>query len=1091
MKKNNYNSVVFIMILTLLSFNCLWSQSSEQKKSILEKSDISTLKLLRKTFEIQQNSEKQRAIQKARDLQWDIFISNPNGSFDELMSILPDGNPLYYALQNVDAAISTRTNHLQVNGSLNLNLTGEGMLGGIWDGGPLRTTHQEFGGRAVVGDGVTELNNNSFHMTHVTGTVAASGVVPAAKGMATHTNIRAFDWTNDLSEVVNEILNNGLLLSNHSYGFRLINLPTWFVGAYSNSSRNWDQIHHAAPYYLMVTSAGNDGNNTNAEPNSFGFDKLSGNKTSKNNLVIGNAQDATVTQNGTLVSVQISSSSSQGPTDDNRIKPDIAGNGTLVFSSNSQSDNDYATYSGTSMSGPNVMGSLLLLQQYYEQLNGRFMRSSTLKGLVCHTANDAGAVGPDPVFGWGLLNAKYAAETIKENGLKAFIGEEILENNEVFSMFVESDGLQPLLASITWTDLPGIANTGNLNETTPALVNDLDIRITRNSDTFFPWKLAPFATDLATRNSDNAVDNVERIQIDNPVAGTYTITVSHKGTLVQNQQNFSLIITGISSPFAILPQGENPVVCNLETLQIPIQINKTSNEAVTLSATELPEGTSISFSNNPVTETSEINATLSNLDNLDAGIYHFSILGNNGSETETRNFQFKLYRADFEPIEIISPADEAVGLAPVTYFAWESNANIESYIFQLAENPNFENLIIDIETTETNIFSENLEMNKVYFWRVLPKNRCGLGVDVEVRSFQTGTIICESTTTFSGTDFSNAVIGDFAGAQGEVPIVVNQNFSIAKIEVLIDITHTWVQDLTLYLEGPLEIGSPRFILIQEVCGSEDDILATFSDGGIPIECGQDPAIFGTFKPLNPLANFNNMMSLGTWKVIAIDNHNTDGGSIDSASLVFCKSNAVNQNITFNTALIETETNNSKIINATEIEAITPNLSEEDHTYTLVNLPQKGQLKLNNIALGLGDTFSQTDINLGGISYENEQSEDTTDAFQLNISNTQNAWLPNQEVLIQIGEPLSQTEFDASDYKIYPNPTRGVVFVQLPSGDNTSQLSIFDMQGRIIQNFTTQESMFELNLNYFPEGLYLLQIIHENLKFTHKISLQNE
>jgi subtilisin-like proprotein convertase family protein len=1089
MKKNNYINVVLTMILTLLSINCIWSQSNDQKRSILEKSDISTLKLLRKTFEIQQKSEKQRAIQKAKDLQWDIFTSNPNGSFDELMSLLPDGTPLYFALQNVDAAISTRTNHLQVNGSLNLNLTGSGMLGGIWDGGPLRTTHQEFGGRAVVGDGVIELNNNSFHMTHVTGTVAASGVVPTAKGMATQTNIRSFDWTNDLSEVVNEILNNGLLLSNHSYGFRLINLPTWFVGAYSNSSRNWDQIHHAAPYYLMVTSAGNDGNNTNAEPNFFGFDKLSGNKTSKNNLVIGNAQDATVTQNGTLVSVQISSSSSQGPTDDNRIKPDIAGNGTQVFSSNSQSDNDYATYSGTSMSGPNVMGTLLLLQQYYEQLNGRFMRSSTIKGLVCHTANDAGAVGPDPVFGWGLLNAKYAAETIAENGLKSFIGEEILENNEVFTMQVESNGLEPLLASITWTDLPGIANSGSLNDTTPALVNDLDIRITRNTDTFFPWKLAPFATNLATRNSDNAVDNVERIQIDNPVAGIYTITVSHKGTLVQNQQNFSLIVTGTSSAFAILPQGEDPIVCNLETLQIPVQINKTTNEPVTLSAAGLPEGTFISFSNNPITETSQVTATLSNLNNLDAGIYNFTLSGNGGAETETRNLQFKLYRADFEPMELLSPANEAIGIATATYFEWESNINIESYIFQLSENPNFEDLLVDLETTETSILSENLEMNKVYFWRVIPKNRCGLGVDVEVYSFQTGTIVCESNTTFSGTDLSNAVIGDFAGAQGEVPIVVNQNFSIAKIEVLVDISHTWVQDLTLYLEGPTEIGSPRFRLIQESCGGEDDILATFSDAGISIQCGQNPAIFGTFKPVDPLANFNNLMSEGTWKVIAIDNYNTDGGSIDSASLVFCKSTAVNQNITFNTNLIQTEPNSFKIINATEIEANTPNLTQEDHTYTLVNLPQKGQLKLNNIILGLGDTFSQADIDFGAISYENQQTEDTTDALILNISNTQNSWLPNQDVLIQIGEPLSQSEFDISDYKIFPNPTHGVVFVQLPSGDNPSQLSIYDMQGRIIQNFTTQDSLFELNLNYFPDGLYILHIVHENHKIIHKISLK--
>jgi hypothetical protein len=32
------------------------------------------------------------------------------------------------------------------------------------------------------------------------------------------------------------------------------------------------------------------------------------------------------------------------------------------------------------------------------------MKSATLKGLACHTAFDAGNVGPDYVYGWGLLN---------------------------------------------------------------------------------------------------------------------------------------------------------------------------------------------------------------------------------------------------------------------------------------------------------------------------------------------------------------------------------------------------------------------------------------------------------------------------------------------------------------------------------------------------------------------------------------------------------------------------------------------------------------------------------------------------------------
>ena len=38
------------------------------------------------------------------------------------------------------------------------------------------------------------------------------------------------------------------------------------------------------------------------------------------------------------------------------------------------------------------------------------MRSSLLKALLIHTADDLGNVGPDYKFGWGLINVKAAAD---------------------------------------------------------------------------------------------------------------------------------------------------------------------------------------------------------------------------------------------------------------------------------------------------------------------------------------------------------------------------------------------------------------------------------------------------------------------------------------------------------------------------------------------------------------------------------------------------------------------------------------------------------------------------------------------------------
>src|SRR5690606_35657803 len=96
----------------------------------------------------------------------------------------------------------------------------------------------------------------------------------------------------------------------------------YYFGAYITDSRDWDALQYNAPYYLMVVAAGNDGttnyNGAPLNPSFPQYDKLTGHSTSKNTLVVANAQDANVDSNGNLISVTINSSSSQGPTDDYR-----------------------------------------------------------------------------------------------------------------------------------------------------------------------------------------------------------------------------------------------------------------------------------------------------------------------------------------------------------------------------------------------------------------------------------------------------------------------------------------------------------------------------------------------------------------------------------------------------------------------------------------------------------------------------------------------------------------------------------------------------------------------------------------------------
>ncbi|MEL6484775.1 MAG: S8 family serine peptidase, partial [Bacteroidota bacterium] len=273
--------------------------------------------------------------------------------------------------------------------------------------------------------------------------------------------------------------------------------------------------------------------------------------TSKNGIVVAGA-DTNLNGNGILQNAQVSSYSSFGPTDDGRIKPDIAGDGGLIRSTSDNGNTSYSNLRGTSMAAPGITGSLLLLQSYHEELFGNYMKAASLKGLALHTADDIGALGPDYKMGWGVINTKRAAEVLSNHEYRSLITETTLRSGETYSITVSANEIEPLVASISWTDPASEnINEGLLNDAVPVLVNDLDIRITKNGTSYQPWLLDPNNSDAPATTGDNQVDPFERVDVLQP-KGQYTITVTHKGDLVNEAQTFSLILTGISETDCVL-----------------------------------------------------------------------------------------------------------------------------------------------------------------------------------------------------------------------------------------------------------------------------------------------------------------------------------------------------------------------------------------------------------------------------------------------------------------------------------------------------------------------------------------------------------
>ena len=435
--------------------------------------------------------------------------------------------------------------------------------------------------------------------------------------------------------------------------------------------------------------------------------------------------------------------------------------------------------------------------------------------------------------------------------------------------------------AVTWqagTNQTVAWNVAN-SDLAPVNAKFVDIYLSTNGGSSFPILLA----------SKVPNDGSEIVTVPNIPGSQNRIMVRGYNNIFYDLSNSNFTISAPSSTFLASFSGvaeqQNKSVCQGSSVVFDINYETLSGFTGTtnFSATGQPAGTTLTFTPASATTTGTVVMQINTTGSTIAGFYSIIVTATSGGTSKTIPFYLDVTNGNFGTQTLTSPLDNSVAQLTTLDLSWPSNAAATSYDIQVATDSGFTSIIFSGEVTTNSYSLSGLSDATIYYWRVKPKNEGCEGVYSSEYNFQTGQTSCDTTPSV---DVPVNIIST-------TPNTINSTLNIPSGEVITDlnvninISHTWIQDLTVTLIGPSP-SNTEVILLLEPCGNDDDINATIDDSGAIVSCsGGVPALSGTFVPSESLAVFNGQNSTGTWTLRIEDGFNGDGGSLNSWSLNIC------------------------------------------------------------------------------------------------------------------------------------------------------------------------------------------------------------
>lgn len=560
------------------------------------------------------------------------------------------------------------------------------------------------------------------------------------------------------------------------------------------------------------------------------------------------------------------------------------------------------------------------------------------------------------------------------------------------------------------------------------------------------------------------------------------------------------------------------------------------NEETTFTATDLPEGATVTF--NPATATANNTAVtmeISGMDTDNVGLHSITVTGTSATVTKNTVIELNVFSSEIVAPLLSLPENESTGILAPYNLSWNDDENIKNYNIEIALDALFTTIVEDATVNSAYFEPESLAFNTTYYWRVKGINSCSESPFSNYYSFTTANVVCDSNTSINKP--INIPDNTTTGVNSNISITTNK--IISDVNVTVTAPHEWVGDLTLYLTSP----TGTKVLLSANNGNEGlNYTNTIFDDDAETSIASGIAPFtGVFKPQGNLADFNEEESYGDWILQAIDGGPEDTGTIDSWSIEICgvavigddddKDGVLNEddicpetplgstvdssgcpvfslpadNFTIET-ISETcpdKDNGQILISANEthtynvtLNGVSASLQNSDldpGNYTIcIGVEGEDYEQCYDVVIDEGTTISgKVAVNSGKASLEIEQG---TGPFIVFINDTiaLETAVPIFTIDVKHGDKIevkssvlcegvfAKTINLFDEIIAYPNPTKGSLEIALPVSQNSVKIEVYNIQSQLIsaQNYTVTNNKVQLNIANNASGLYFAKVYLE-------------